>query len=137
MPSQDSHRVIREEAVVGACVEEVWNAWVTEEGVKSFLAPACSIDVRVDGPYEILFDPGTEPGQRGAEGVRILAFEPKKMLSFTWNAPPELPEVRKQWTHVVIRFEELPGDRTKLTLTHDGWGEGKEWDEAFAYFTRA
>lgn len=123
MPGQDSHRVIREEAVVGARVEEVWNAWVTEEGVKSFLAPACNIDVYVDGPYEIFFDPGAEPG---AEGVRILAFEPRKMLSFTWNAPPELPEVRKERTHVVIGFEEFPGDRTKLTLTHDGWRGGKE-----------
>jgi hypothetical protein len=69
--------------------------------------------------------------------VRILAFEPRKMLSSTWNAAPELPDVRKQRTHVVIGFEQLPGDRTKLTLTHDGWGGGKEWDEAFAYFTRA
>jgi len=22
-------------------------------------------------------------------------------------------------------------------LTHDGWGEGEEWDKAVAYFTRA
>jgi len=137
MSSQDPHRVIRGQVIVEAPVEQVWDACTTEEGVKSFFAPACNIDLRVDGSYEILFDPAAEPGQRGAEGVRILALEPKRMLSITWNAPPDMPYVRKQWTHVVIRFEELRGDRTRVALTHDGWGEGKEWDEAFAYFTKA
>lgn len=137
MPSRNPDRIIRAEVIVEARLEEVWNAWTTEDGVKSFLAPACSVDPRVNGSYEILFDPTADPGQRGTEGARILALEPRKMLSITWNAPPELPEVRKEWTHVVIRLEELPKDRTKVTLTHDGWGEGGEWDEAFAYFARA
>ena len=35
--------------------------------------------------------------------MRILAFQEKKMLSFTWNAP-SLPEARKQRTHVTLRF---------------------------------
>jgi uncharacterized protein YndB with AHSA1/START domain len=70
----------------------------------------------------ILFDPEAEAGKRGGEGVRILALEPKKMLSITWSAPPELQEVRKQWTHVVIRFQEISERQTKVTLTHDGWG---------------
>jgi len=137
MQSQNQDRLIHGEVVVDARIDEVWDAWTTEEGVKSFFAPACNIHLSVDGPYEILFDPESEPGQRGAEGVRIMAFEPKRMLSITWNAPPEMSEVRKQWTHVVIRFEETAKGQTKVTLTHDGWGEGEEWDKAFAYFTRA
>jgi len=137
MHDRDQDRIIRGEIIINASIDEVWDAWTTEEGIKSFLAPACNIDVRFDGPYEILFDPEVERGKRGAEGVRILALEPKKMLSLTWNAPPDLPEVRKQWTHVVIRFHEVTKRQTKVTLAHDGWGEGKEWDQAFEYFTRA
>jgi hypothetical protein len=59
------------------------------------------------------------------------------MLSFTWNAPPHLPEARSQWTHVVVRFFAADGGRTRVTLRHDGWGEGGEWDDAFAYFEKA
>jgi hypothetical protein len=59
------------------------------------------------------------------------------MLSITWNAPPELSKVRKRWTHVTVRFEEIQEGQTKVTLTHDGWGEAEEWDEAFAYFSKA
>lgn len=59
------------------------------------------------------------------------------MLSFTWNAPPHLPNVRPQRTHVVVRFKELDPGHTQVTLTHDGWGAGEEWDQAFDYFTEA
>jgi uncharacterized protein YndB with AHSA1/START domain len=137
MFGNNPRRVIRAEAIVDAGSDRVWDAWTTEEGIKSFLAPACNIELRIDGPYEIFFDPEAEPGRRGGEGVRILALEPKRMLSITWNAPPHLSEVRKQWTHVTVEFEETRKGQTRVTLTHDGWGEGEEWDEAFAYFTRA
>jgi len=130
-------RVIEKQAIVEAGVTHVWDAWTTEEGIRSFFSPACNVDLRVDGPFEILFDPGAEPGQRGAEGCRILAFQPEKMLAFTWNAPPHLAEARKQWTHVVVRFEEVAPGSTGVTIRHDGWGEDGEWDQAFDYFDRA
>jgi uncharacterized protein YndB with AHSA1/START domain len=129
--------VIREEVVVDAPVDQVWQAWTTEAGVRSFFAPACEVELRVDGSYEILFNPDAPVGERGAEGMRILAFQPEKMLAFTWNAPPHLPQVRGQLTHVLIRFEPLTEGRTRVTLTHSGWGEGGQWDQAFAYFERA
>jgi uncharacterized protein YndB with AHSA1/START domain len=134
---QSQDRVIRGEIIVQAGVDAIWAAWTTEEGIKSFFAPACNVDLRVNGLYEILFDPDAEAGWRGAEGTRIMAFQPKKMLAFTWNAPPNLTHVRHQLTHVVLRFAELSGGRTQVSMTHDGWGEGGEWDEAFAYFVRA
>ena len=123
--------------MLDAPVGDVWAAWTTKEGIKSFFAPDCNIELRVGGPFEMLFLLDGEPGQRGGEGVTFLAIQPEKMLSFTWNAPPHLPHARSQLTHVVLRFSEVGGDRTRLTLTHDGWGEGGEWDEAFAYFERA
>jgi len=40
-------------------------------------------------------------------------------------------------THVVVHFEETSSAETLVSLDHDGWGEGGEWDQAFDYFTRA
>ncbi|MFH1688753.1 MAG: SRPBCC domain-containing protein [Candidatus Eisenbacteria bacterium] len=137
MPEPNAARTIRGEVIVDAPVAEVWAAWTTRQGIKSFFAPDCNIELRVDGPFEMFFLLDGEPGRRGGEGVRFLAIQPEKMLSFTWNAPPHLPEARGQWTHVVLRFGEAGGGRTRLTLAHDGWGEGGEWDEAFAYFESA
>jgi len=137
MANQDNERIVRAEVTVEAGVDAVWEAWTTEAGARTFFAPDCRIQLKIDGPYEIFFNLEAEPGERGGEEMRVLAFQPKTMLSFTWNAPPRLPNVRGQRTHVVVRFKELGEERTQVTLTHDGWGEGEEWDEAFAYFARA
>ena len=135
--AQNLNRVICEQVVVEADVDVVWDAWTTTEGINSFFAPGCNIDFRVNGLYEIFFNPDAEPGQRGSEGMRIMAIQPKKMFAFTWNSPPTLPNVRKQQTHVVIRFKHLAEKKTRITLIHDGWGEGREWDKAYAYFSKA
>jgi uncharacterized protein YndB with AHSA1/START domain len=124
MELPNTERAIQAEIVVPAGLDAVWKAWTTEEGIRSFFAPGAKVRLEVGGPYEIYFDPQAEAGRRGAEGVRILALQSKRMLAFTWNAPPHLPEVRGQWTHVVVRFHELGPERTRLTLFHDGWGEG-------------
>jgi uncharacterized protein YndB with AHSA1/START domain len=137
MQSHGPERVIREQVIVDATVDDVWDAWTTDAGIQSFFAPACNVELRVDGPYEILFNPDAEPGERGAEGMRVLAFQPKAMLAFTWNAPPQLAEVRGQLTHVLIWLRRRKDGRTQVTLTHSGWGEGGQWDEAFEYFERA
>ena len=134
--AQQPDRAIHLERVVKATVDEVWKTWTTQEGIASFFAPASRIEPQVDGAYEMYFAPGSANGQRGGEGNRILAFDPPKMLSFSWNAPPSLPEARKQRTHVVLRFKAVPGG-TLVSVTHDGWGEGGEWDKAYSYFSNA
>jgi len=137
VPTRDPDRAIRGDVVVDAGIDEAWDAWTTEDGVRSFFAPGCHIEPEVDGLYEIFFNPAAEPGQRGGDGMRILAFEPPKLLAFTWNAPLDMPHVRAQRTSVVVRFADTGDGRTRVSLTHTGWGEGEEWDRAFAYFTRA
>ena len=137
MSQANPERVIREDIIVDGPVDEVWKACTTEEGIRSFFAPAARVDLGIDGLYEVLFDPDAPPGQRGAEGMRIMALQPGRMLAVTWNAPPHLHDIRMQRTHLVVRLQSLPEGRTRVILTHDGWGEGEQWDEAFAYFTRA
>lgn len=130
-------RVIHGEVDVPAALEAVWSAWTTEPGARTFFAPKCKIDLRPLGAYEMYFDLAAEPGLQGGEGCCLLAIQPMTMLAFTWNAPPDLPEVRGQYTHVVLRLLALGEQRTRVAMTHDGWGEGGQWDRAFDYFERA
>jgi uncharacterized protein YndB with AHSA1/START domain len=130
-------RAINEKVTVKANVDDVWKAWTTTEGVKTFFAPDAKVELRVDGPFEIYINPFAEAGQKGADDMRILAFQDKKMLTFTWNAPPSLPEARKQRTVVIVRLISRGDALTDVTLQHVGWGEGNEWDKAFDYFTKA
>ena len=97
-------RVIFGEVLVHADLKLVWDAWSTEAGVKSFFAPACKINLKPGGAYEMYFVTESPPGSRGGEGYTVIAIQPMEMLAFTWNAPPSLPTIRSHFTHVVIRF---------------------------------
>lgn len=130
-------RALRKEVVVPAPVAAVWESWTTKAGIESFFAPEAEIDARVDGAFHIHMDPFGKPGQKGADTMRFMALQPMKMLSFDWNAPPHLAEARQQRTFVIVRLHDLDGRSTRVTLHHTGWGDGGEWDEAYAYFDRA
>ena len=132
-----TERFIEARAVVPASRETLWECWTTVEGITSFFAPACNVDIQPDGPYEIFFNPDAPLGERGGEGLKVLAVQEPHMLSFTWNAPPSLPEVRPQRTAVVVRFSPTADTETEVILHHTLWGNGGQWDAAYDYFTAA
>ena len=131
-----SERAIDVSVLVAAPVEQVYGAWTTSDGIKTFFAPDAHVELRVDGPFQIYINPYGGPGMKGADDMRVIGFQENRMLSFTWNAPPSLPEARKQRTIVILRFQP-EGAGTRLTLHHVGWGDGGEWDKAFDYFSKA
>ena len=91
-------RKIIADVIVPADLRQVWEAWTTEEGTKTFFAPDCKIDLVSGGAYEMYFVLSSPKGLRGGEGCQILAFQPMDMLLFTWNAPPSLLTVREHNT---------------------------------------
>ena len=130
-------RSLDKETFVAASVDEVWNAWTTREGIVSFFAPDAQVDPRVGGLFEMHFNPLAAPGMKGADDMRFLAVQPPRFLSFTWNAPPHLPEARKQRTVVTVRLAPEGEGQTRVTLRHAAWGDGGEWDKTYEYFDRA
>jgi uncharacterized protein YndB with AHSA1/START domain len=132
-----AERAIEKEVIVNAPPADVWSAWTTKAGITSFFAPDAVVDAKVGGAFHVHIDPLAEPGMKGADDMRFMALQPNRMLSFDWNAPPSLPEVRAQRTFVVVRLEPRGAAQTRVTLHHSGWGDGGEWDKAYAYFDRA
>ena len=130
-------RAIFKEVVVEAPVAAAWQAWATREGIESFFAPEAVVEARPGGAYSIHFNPYAPAGSRGADDMRVLAVQENRMISFTWNAPPHLPEVRGQRTLVVVRTLPEADGQTRVRLAHVGWGDGGQWDETFAYFDAA
>ncbi len=132
-----AERAIEKEVLLKATLDQAWDAWTTREGIISFFGPDARIEPKVGGAFEVYINPYAAPGLKGADDMRYLALQPKRMLSFTWNAPPSLPEVRQQRTVVIIRFAPVSDTQTRVTLHHTGWGDGGEWDKTFAYFDKA
>jgi uncharacterized protein YndB with AHSA1/START domain len=132
-----SERSIDKEVVVAAGIDEVWAAWTTREGIVSFFAPDAQVEPRVGGAFHIYIDPLAKPGAKGADDMRFMALQPKKMISFDWSAPPHLAAARQQRSFVIVRFEAVDAGSSRVRLHHTGWGDGGEWDQAYAYFDKA
>src|SRR4029078_4397478 len=99
---------ISKEAIVRASAAEVWTAWTTSAGIHSFFAPEAIVDPKPDGAFRPHFNPYAAPGSKGADDMRFLALQKERMLSFTWNAPPHLPDARPAQTVVLVAFAALP-----------------------------
>ena len=136
--ADQNQRVIYHEVIVNAGVEEVYNTWTTKEGLQSFFAPECEIELRLFGPYHIHFSPENPVGAKGAEDEIVISFEKNKMLSFTWGFPPSLMDLRKnQKTIVTLRFKEVGNNKTKVVFKQSGWGDGEDWNKGYEYFEKA
>jgi uncharacterized protein YndB with AHSA1/START domain len=132
-----AERAIEKSVVVDATIDQVWDSWTTREGIIAFFAPDAKVEPRVGGAFQIYFDPLAEPGLKGADDMRYMALQPKKMISFDWNSPPSLPEVRGERTFVIVRFDPVSDKQSRVSVHHTGWGEGGQWDKSYAYFERA
>ncbi len=135
--SQAQERAIQKEVIVAAPIAQVWATWTTKAGIESFFAPQAEIDPKVGGAFHIFMNPLAAPGDKGADDMRYMALQEPRMLSFDWNAPPSLPQARRQRTFVIVRLTPIDEKTTKVTLHHTGWGDGGEWDKTFIYFDRA
>jgi uncharacterized protein YndB with AHSA1/START domain len=115
------------EVVVPASLDEVWQAFTTADGLVGWLTPAAKVELRLGGPWEADF-PGGKTG-----GGTILSFLPREMLAVAALAPEAFPNVRREHTQAVFRFEPVDATHTRVRLAQIGWKDGSEWDAAFAY----
>jgi uncharacterized protein YndB with AHSA1/START domain len=129
--------MLRKVVEIPASADEVFEAWTTDKGVETFFTPKGKVELAIHGKYEMYFDDSQPEGLKGSEGCEILSFVPGEVLSFTWNAPPSMPEVRKERTWVVIRLQPLEAKKTRVSLIHLGWQAGEQWQQALKYFDRA
>ena len=130
-------RSLVKETVVDADADDAWSAWTSNEAISAWWKPpATRIDLRIGGPFELLFATDQPVGSRGSEGCQYLAYVPGEMVAFTWNAPPHLA-LRETHTWVVINFRQLSAGSTAVRLVHTGFLEGPDWDAYVDYFDDA
>lgn len=124
------------EITVDAPSSETFTDWTTAASIESFFAPQATIDPVPGGLYRLCFALDAPEGECGNDDGRILAIQPDEMLSFSWDMPPYMTEIRPHKTVVQILFTTLDEDRTRVQLFHTGYGSGEKWDEGRAYFDR-
>ena len=127
-PTPNSKSPLRHEGLINAPVPEVWKAFTTTDGLKSWMAPLAEIDLRVGGKMRVNYDASGKLGDEKTIENTILSLEPERMLSIQATRPPAgfpFPTaIKDMWT--VLRFEPAGADRTRLIITGMGFGESEE-----------
>jgi len=121
----DSIESLRIELSIPAPAHDVWQAFTTEQGLSSWLAPDVSVELKPGGDWLVKF-----PGSTG--GGTIVSFVPEKEIVISALAPDSFPHVRAARTRAVFTFT-AEGNSTLVTLSQTGWQSGAEWDAAYEY----
>jgi uncharacterized protein YndB with AHSA1/START domain len=124
--TDDPEKALLFEVTVPAKLDDVWRAFTTKEGAQEWLWPDMTVELREGGDW-IVHYPGGKTG-----GGTIVSFEPMQSITMRAMAPEQFPEVRRERTTAVFRFEAADSG-TKVTLLQTGWKKGKEWDDAYEY----
>ncbi|MGJ8571746.1 MAG: SRPBCC family protein [Hoeflea sp.] len=110
--------------LIPASVDQVWSAWTVPSIKKRWWGRSenlelvlCEMDVRVGGNYRYgMAQHGSKDVLEAAHGV-YQQVEPNHLLVYTWTWGGDAPLVKD--TLVTVLFEELSGDQTRVTVTHE------------------
>lgn len=134
-------RVLRHEVVIAASPAEVFAAFTTEDGWRSWATPFVKFtpaQLTADGEIESAYKLDATPGEDTNIRQRILAFIPNRMLAFrVVQAPKGFPhpkEILRIFS--VAEFEPLGQSRTRLRLSMIGYGAGARFDGLYAFFAK-
>ena len=106
--------------------------------LESWLTVRAQVDPRVDGKYELFWEP-SDPDNNSTIGCRITAFQQPHLLSFQWRSPKQFKVFTNgadPLTHVTVALIPQSGG-TMLHLVHSGWRSSSEWEEARIWQERA
>lgn len=133
-------RTLTTEFVVEAPIDDVWRGFTTSEGLVNLWSVAkAEVDFRLGGTIRTHYDANGKIGDPNTIVHHVIAFEPKRMIAMKTEAPADSPESIKDYCKtgwVVMRFDPVGDDRTRITETQMGYGEGPLADEAYAFFQK-
>jgi uncharacterized protein YndB with AHSA1/START domain len=123
---------------VAAPVKDVWAAWTTNEGIRSWMVASGEVDFRIGGTYRTSYSKNID--LRGPDSIEntILVFDPMRMISMkNTKTPANFPfkeAVAKTWT--VIYFKEIDPLRTEVTIRLNGYDSTEESVKMKAFFVK-
>ncbi|MCA9131126.1 MAG: SRPBCC domain-containing protein [Planctomycetales bacterium] len=128
-----------DEFEIEASVDEVWNAFTTTEGLKSWVAPLADIDFRVGGKWRANYNKDGKLGDATTIENTILCYDPKRMLSIKATGFPkgfEFVEAAKEaWS--IFYFTKVSESKTKITIVGLGYTDSEQSKKMRAFFKPA
>lgn len=136
-PAPDSRAVYTAELEAG--LDDVWDAFTTNEGLRMWMAPLVEIDLAVGGTIRSSYDPGGTLGDESTITNTILAYDPGRMLALKATGYPEgfpfARAARETWS--VFYFDALSPSKTAVTIVGLGYTDREDSRKMREFFEPA
>ena len=135
--AKTGERIQRLELLVEASLQEVWDAFTTEEGIRAWQVPVVQLDFRIGGTQKSIYNKDAQVGNEGTITNDIVSIMPMELLVYHVNLTEALPEKARnedENLQYILQFEEWEKGRVTIVFSMFGWGEGKEWTEIYDKF---
>ena len=127
------------EIEIDASIDEVWSAFTTTDGIKSWVAPLAEIDFKVGGKWRANYNAEGNLGDSTTIENTILAYDPKRMISLKATTFPEgfafVEAAQNTWS--VFYFSSVSELRTKITVVGLGYTDSEQSQKMRAFFKEA
>ena len=137
--ADNGERFLRFEIIVDNTITETWKLIATEEGIKKWMAPVAILDLRIGGMLKTNYNETAKIDDKGTITLGIISYIPSEMLTYKITLNELFAEkCRKEDKNLqhIIQLKSLRENKTKIISTMVGWGQGKEWDEAYSFFEK-
>ena len=128
-----------DEYEIEANVDDVWNAFTTTDGLKSWVAPLADIDFRVGGKWRANYNKDGVLGDETTIENTILCYDPKRMLSMKATRFPQgfefVDAAKETWS--VFYFTKISDSKTKVTIVGLGYNDSEQSRKMRAFFKPA
>lgn len=121
---------------VDAGVTEVWEAFTTNEGLASWMAPIVEIDLKIGGKITSNYNEDGELGDETTIENTILSYEPERMLSLQATGFPEGFPFREAAadTWSIFYFESISPTRTRIRVVGLGYRDDEMSRQMKSFF---
>ncbi len=131
----NGQRVLQLYADIAGTPQCVWNSFADEQGIKDHGVKLAHVDMRNGGTIEEGFSETAKLG--GNETIRhhIIAYLPQRLLVLQNEVTPPGPPHAELYRNIVqVITVEPRGKKTRLTISHTGYGDGADYDQLYAFF---
>jgi uncharacterized protein YndB with AHSA1/START domain len=134
----DGGRVLQQSIVVSATPRQLWDAFTTTDGLRTWAVPVVHADFRLGGMFESTYRLDGKIGAPGNIKNQYLSYVPLRMVAFqAVAAPPTFPHKELLADiFTVAEFEPVDERRTRVTLSMVGYRPGDGYETIYRLFER-
>lgn len=127
------------EVEINASVDDIWDAFITTDGLRSWVAPLADIDLKVGGKWRANYNKNGKLGDAKTIENTILCYDPKRMISLKATGFPEGFEfeaaAKETWS--VFYFTPVSKAKTKITVVGLGYNDTEKSKKMRSFFETA